>query len=67
MQNDIQENTDSMEEKLEALDYCEMCETEKETGYEWNGDYICESCYSGLADRAEAQWESLQETLGGGN
>ena len=42
-------------------DYCEICEQEKETGYEWNGDYICLECYSGLADRAELQYDSMRE------
>lgn len=42
-------------------DYCELCEKETITGYEWDGDYICESCYTGLADRAELQYESMKD------
>ena len=53
--------------KDEVKDYCNLCDQEKDCTYEYNDEYICMDCYTGLADRAEAQWESLQETLGGGN
>ena len=53
---------------METLDYCELCEQDKVCSYEIpSGDYVCQDCYEGLADRAEAQWESQQETEAGGN
>jgi hypothetical protein len=61
---DNYQNYQALGEYDNIKDYCELCETEKPTGYEYNGDYICESCYTGLADRAEAQWESQNENWG---
>ncbi len=48
-------------------DYCELCEQEKETSFEYKDDYICESCYTGLSDRAEYEYESYRENEATGN
>ena len=43
-------------------DYCELCETEKPTEYEYNGDYICLDCYSGLVDYAYEAYREAEVT-----
>lgn len=47
---------------------CEGCGKETKEAYEIpSGDYVCLSCYTEMADRAEAAYDAQREAEAGGN